>query len=487
MQKSALDQAAAIRAGVLFPAELIDSTREKMTALNPALNAITWTRFEAAKQDANQLEDHGQPFFGVPLILKGLGQDFAGAPATFGSRFFAKAKSEHTNNFVKALQRLGFIIVGQSNVPEFGFKNITDAELYGPARNPWNRDYSPGGSSGGAAAVVASGISPLATGSDGGGSIRIPASFSGLIGLKPTRGRVPTGPGEWRGWQGASINFALTKTMADTAALLRGLATTQLAAPFIAPPLRLDLVGDTRPLKIAYTTTSPVGTPVSDTAVKAVETAADALRAAGHQVVAAAPDVDGTALMKAYYMMNGGETAAMFQAFAAQTGKQATAADMELITWVIYQAGLHTCAADYSLSLGAWDRAAEAYNHFHESYDLLLSPTTAKTAPRIDAVLQSPAIVAKMQHAAELAPQEQQDLIWDLFEPSLEYSPFTQQANLTGAPAISLPTAISPEGLPLGIQFTAAKGREDQLLRIGYWFEQQGLLKMLPASLKEKI
>ncbi|MDN5591733.1 MAG: amidase, partial [Lacticaseibacillus paracasei] len=260
MQKSALDQAAAIRAGVLSPEELIDSTREKMTALNPALNAITWTRFEAAKQDANQLEDHGQPFFGVPLILKGLGQDFAGAPATFGSRFFAKAKSEHTNNFVKALQRLGFIIVGQSNVPEFGFKNITDAELYGPARNPWNRDYSPGGSSGGAAAVVASGISPLATGSDGGGSIRIPASFSGLIGLKPTRGRVPTGPGEWRGWQGASINFALTKTTADTAALLRGLATTQLAAPFIAPPLRLDLVGDTRPLKIAYTTTSPVGT-----------------------------------------------------------------------------------------------------------------------------------------------------------------------------------------------------------------------------------
>ncbi|MGO1455750.1 MAG: amidase family protein, partial [Lacticaseibacillus paracasei] len=147
MQKSALDQAAAIRAGVLSPEELIDSTREKIAALNPALNAITWTRFEAAKQDVNQLEDHGQPFFGVPLILKGLGQDFAGAPATFGSRFFAKAKSEHTNNFVKALQRLGFIIVGQSNVPEFGFKNITDAELYGPARNPWNHDYSPGGSS----------------------------------------------------------------------------------------------------------------------------------------------------------------------------------------------------------------------------------------------------------------------------------------------------------------------------------------------------
>ncbi|HAJ53164.1 MAG TPA: amidase, partial [Lactobacillus sp.] len=169
--------------------------------------------------------------------------------------------------------------------------------------------------SGGAAALVSAGISLLATGSDGGDSIRIPASFSGLIGLKPTRGRVPTGPGEWRGWQGASINFALTRTMADTEALLRGLATTQLAAPFNAPPLHLEDVNDPRPLKIAYTTQSPVGTPVTATAVKAVKLAVDDLRAAGHTVVEAQPDVDGTALMKAYYLMNGGETAAMFQAY----------------------------------------------------------------------------------------------------------------------------------------------------------------------------
>ncbi|KMO45794.1 amidase, partial [Lacticaseibacillus rhamnosus] len=155
---------------------------------------------------------------------------------------------------------------------------------------------------------------------------------------------------------------------------------------------------------------------------------------------------------------------------------------IELITWAIYQAGLHTTAADYSRSLGIWDRAAEAYSRFHETYDLLLTPTTAKTAPRIDAALQSPAIIEKMHHAAELDPSEQQTLIWDLFEPSLTYSPFTQQANLTGAPAISLPTAISDEGLPLGIQFTAAKGREDQLLRIGYWLEQHHLLKMLPVA-----
>ncbi|MBS9787147.1 amidase [Lacticaseibacillus rhamnosus] len=482
MSFSALAQAAAVRAGAVTSGDLIDMTAKKLATHNPQLNAVTWTRFDAAKHEAAALTDTGQPFFGVPLFLKGLGQSLAGAPETGGSRLFKNATATSTNNFVQALQKLGFIIVGQSNVPEFGFKNITDAALYGPARNPWNLAYSPGGSSGGAAALVAAGISPLAAGSDGGGSIRIPASFSGLIGLKPTRGRVPTGPGEWRGWQGASINFALTRTMADTEALLRSLATTQLAAPFIAPPLRLDQVNATRPLRIAYTTQSPVGTPVSSTAITAVEKAVDALRAAGHTVTEAAPDVDGVALMQAYYLMNGGETAAMFQAYTDQTGRTVTPNDIELITWAIYQAGLHTTAADYSRSLGIWDRAAEAYSRFHETYDLLLTPTTAKTAPRIDAALQSPAIIKKMHHAAELDPSEQQTLIWDLFEPSLTYSPFTQQANLTGAPAISLPTAISDEGLPLGIQFTAAKGREDQLLRIGYWFEQHHLLKMLPVA-----
>lgn len=487
MISSALAQAAAIRAGAITSADLIDAAADKIAKLNPKLNAITWTRFAAAKHDAAQLKDTGQPFLGVPLVLKGLGQNFAGAPATAGSRLFKDAKATSTNNFVKALQALGFVIIGQSNVPEFGFKNITDATLYGPARNPWNLDYSPGGSSGGAAALVAAGISLLAAGSDGGGSIRIPASFSGLIGLKPTRGRVQTGPGEWRGWQGASINFALTRTMADTEALLRGLATTQLAAPFNASPLHLEDVNDPRPLKIAYTTQSPVGTPVSATAVKAVALVVDALRAAGHTVVEAQPDVDGTALMKAYYLMNGGETAAMFQAYTEQTGRAVTAEDVEPVTWAIYQAGLHTTAADYSRSLDVWDQAAEAYSHFHDSYDLLLTPTTAKTAPRIDAELQSPAIVDKMKHAAELAPDEQKQLVWDLFEPSLAYSPFTQQANLTGAPAISLPTAISPDGLPLGIQFVAAKGREDQLLRLGYWFEQHNLLQMYPLSESDDI
>ncbi len=185
--------------------------------------------------------------------------------------------------------------------------------------------------------------------------------------------------------------------------------------------------------------------------------------------------------------MNGGETAAMFQAYTEQSGRAVTAKDVELVTWAIYQAGLHTTAADYSRSLGVWDRAAEAYSHFHDTYDLLLTPTTAKTAPRIDAELQSPAIIDKMKHAADLAPEEQKQLVWDLFESSLAYSPFTQQANLTGAPAISLPNAISPDGLPLGIQFIAAKGREDQLLRLGYWFEQHNLLQMYPLTESDDI
>ncbi|MCH4171909.1 MAG: amidase [Lactobacillus sp.] len=481
--ESALSLAKAIRNQQVSSIELIEQAENRIAQLNPKLNAVVHTRYEAAKQEAAQLKDTGQPFLGVPLLIKGLGQDIAGSPATLGSKLFENTLAQATDNYVQRLQAMGFIIIGQTNVPEFGFKNITDAQIYGPAKNPWNPAFYSGGSSGGAASALASGMVSLATGSDGGGSIRIPASFSGLIGLKPTRGRVPVGPGEYRSWQGAAINFALTTNVADTLAFLKGIQTLQPAAPFQTPLIpSADFQTMTTPparLKVAFTTESPVGTPVSAAAKAAVLEAITLLEKQGYAVTEVKPDLNGRQLMDSYFVMNDGETAAMVTAFERLTRQAITKDQMEPISWAIYQAGLATTAAEYSLALSSWDQAAATMVNFFNDYDVYLTPTTAKTAPALTHQFQSPLMQAQIAQVENLSPKERQNLVYDFFYDSLTYSPFTQLANLTGQPAISLPTYVDKKsGLPLGIQFMANKGQEGLLLQLASLFENQGCFKL---------
>ena len=450
---------------------------------NQKLNAFVGT-FNVA--DAKREYEYTQNgiFGGLPLPLKILGQDKAGWAATSASQIFKEAKANQTNNFVAALADNGLTPFGQTNAPEFGFKNITDPTLYGVTRNPWNLQYSPGGSSGGAAAAVAAGIFPLAAASDGGGSIRIPASFSGLIGLKPTRGTIPTGPTSWRDWQGAAINFALTVSMRDTKTLFYGMRGQHTAAPYQAPKIEWEKKVEKRKLKIAYTTTSPVGSQVSDEAKQAVAKAVTFLQAAGHDVVEIAYPLDGIQLIRAYYKMNGAETAAMFAEIEQAIGRKVTKEDMEPMTWAIYQSGLKTPAAKYVATLQAWDQAAFVMEELFKDYDLFLTPTTAYSAPKIEAELVSKEIFEKIAHASLLDEDELDALIYEMFENSLTLSPFTQLANLTGEPAISLPTHVTASGLPLGIQFMAAKGREDLLFQIGYIFEENEKFQ-LPQAYQE--
>ena len=478
----ALSLAAKIKNRETTPAQLLQETWEKIQQHNPTLNAITSTRLEKALDEASSRSFDGLPFGGVPILIKGLGQDLAGEPNTAGAKLLAQSVATRTSAFVSALEQAGFIVLGQTNTPEFGFKNITDPQLYGPTRNPWNLQHSAGGSSGGAAAVVAAGISPVAAASDGGGSIRIPASFSGLIGLKPTRGKTPVGPGVGRNWQGAAINFALTRTMRDTAAMLDALQIEQPAAAFLTPVYQPGYLNNlatfkNRKFKIAYSLKSPVNTPVSPDAQAAVLQAVSFLKDNGHQVVEQDNGIDGVALMQSYFAMNAGETAAMFQQMEAAFGRPLLRQDMELITWSLWQTGKKLSAADYSISLAAWDVAAEQMANFNQQFDLYLTPTTAHTAPLISAQLQTDECIALMEKTDTLNNSSQLQLIWDMFEPSLTLSPFTQQANLTGQPAISLPTHIAANGLPLGIHFTAPKGREEWLLGIGLQFEESGLFK----------
>ncbi|WP_423789968.1 amidase [Liquorilactobacillus nagelii] len=481
--KPAYKLAELVRQKKLSSVELIDLTFRKLSIENPNLNAVIATRKSAALLEAKQLQDTGQPFLGVPILLKGLGQSLKGEPETYGNRLFKTAIANSTNNYVRALQKAGFIVIGQTNFPEFGFKNINDAKIFGPAHNPWNLNYQPGGSSGGAAAAVAAGILPLAAGNDGGGSIRIPASWSGTIGLKPTRGRVPTGPIDWRSWQGASVNFALTRSVADTALLLDALQTVQPAAVFQVP-LNLDgffknLVVPATKTVIGYTAESPVGTPVSAAAKQAVADAVAFLNSQGFATSPIKLPTNGVELMKSYYLMNEAETAAMFANLQQLLGRSLTRNDMEPLAWALYQTGKNVSAAKYSQSLNSWDAAAYQMAELHKKYPVILTPTTATVAPLVNQPLVNQENLSRMEHAEELTVNEQQQLIWNQWLPSLKLSPFTQQANLTGAPAISLPTEITSSGLPLGIQLTAGKGQEQLLLQFATLFEKEGQLKFL--------
>lgn len=466
--------------------EWIDDREQKLKQLNPKLNAFVDWDASAAKKQYESIEVSKGPFYGLPIPLKMLGQDKAGMKSTSGSRLFTENRSVSTDNFVEKLENIGLIPLGKTNAPEFGFKNISDPMIYGPSRNPWNLARSPGGSSGGAAAVVASGLFPIAGASDGGGSIRIPASFSGLIGLKPTRGSMPVGPHGWRGWQGASIDFALTVSMRDTETLFYHLRGTEPEAPYQAPKSEWNhhKMAEKKILKIAFLTESPVGTSVSNEAKKAIRHATEFLEKQGHEVTEISYPVNGRQLIDSYYLMNGAETAAMFASIQHEIKRPVTKVDMELMTWGIYQYGLKLPASDYVRSLQLWDQAAFKMEQLFKEYDLFLTPTAANIAPKIDAELQSEQIRKLLAQAETLSVSQLEDLVYTMFEKSLTITPYTQLANLTGQPAISLPTHITDSGLPIGIQFMASKGREDLLFQVGKLFEQEQQF-LLPEIYRE--
>lgn len=466
----------------ISPLELVEESIQKATLLNPSLNAIVYTQYEEAIEKAKRFSLKNQPFAGVPLFLKDLGQEQKGSICTYGSRLFKDIKSTQTDNFVKRLENLGFIILGRTNTPEFGFKTVSDSLLHGPVRNAVNLDRNAGGSSGGAAAVVASGITPIAAASDGGGSIRIPASHNGLIGLKPSRGRVIAGTGSYRSWNGATVHFALTKTVQDTRNLLFHLQEYQMESPFPLPKLsakELYLPDKLKPLKVSVLLQSPVGEEVSKDSVDAVMKIANFFENHGHSVTLLQKDpVDGIALQKGFYIISAVETALMFQNIERQIGRQVTRDDMELMTWAIYRSGLDISGMEYSKVASSWDSYAYQMAQLHEQYDLLLLPTVAKPAPSLVPYELSADLQSKLTRIDDFTKDQKQQLIWEMFEESVADTPFTQRFNITGQPAISLPVHHTKDGLPIGVQLAAAKRREDLLLQIAEWFEQGQLLQV---------
>lgn len=474
----ATEMAEQVRQRHIHPSELERAAFIQLEKINPLLNAVVHDR-QAKKEPA--IFDENQPFSGVPILLKNISQAIKSEPLTSGSKLMKDYISDHDSHLVTKIRNAGFQMLGHTNTPEFALKNITEPMLHGPTRNPWNADFSPGGSSGGAAAAIASGVVPMAGASDGGGSIRIPASFTGLFGLKPTRGRTPVGPGAGRAWQGASIDFALSRTVRDSAAMLDILQVIQPEAAFQTPLFQgkyTDFMKNPieNPLRIAYTTNSPVGTPVSQDAINAVGKFVKWLEREGHTVEEQENHVDGIKLMNDYYLMNSGEMSTVVKQLEASLGRKLTEEDLEIESWMLNEAGKSVSAAEFSASLASWDTAAEKMAILHDTYDFYITPATAYTAPKVGELTYSSEVQEQLRRQMrEADSSEQQKLIYDMFLPSLTYTPYTQLANLTGQPAMSLPIYLSDNNMPLGVQVMAPKGKEHWLLQLAWQAEQSDI------------
>lgn len=477
------DLAKAVEAKDVSPEELVELSFEQLDSLNEQLNITTSTRKERALSEAKKLQHTtNSPFLGVPILMKSISQAVKGEPLTAGAKLLKDVVADGDSNFVKRIRKAGFIFTGHTNTPEFALRNTTEPELNGPTRNPWNLEYSPGGSSGGAAAAVASGIVPIAGASDGGGSIRIPASFTSLFGLKPTRGRTPVGPGVGRQWQGAAIDFVLTRSVRDAALILDCLQIVQEEAAFQTPLYPGSFYEASqreikRPIRIGYSTKSPVGTPVSEEARRAVNRALEFFQNMGAEIEETEPAINGEEVMKNYFLMNSGEMAKVITGFEQRLGREVTLDDIEPATWLLQEAGRSVSAVEFSKSLSSWDEAAYQMMKYHQTYDLYITPATAFPAPQIGEFTissnQQEELLERMNQAT--TSEVKQAVIWDMFLPSFTYTPFTQLANLTGQPAVSVPLYLTEDGLPLGVQMMARKGEEVLLLQIARLMEESDI------------
>ncbi len=469
---SAKELADKVRNKEVTSEELVKEALKEVKTKNGPLNAVIGLREEEALLEASQIEDTGQPFLGVPILVKGLGHTVKGMPNSNGFPFAKDQLAGSNGSFVKALQSAGFIVIGQTNFPEMGWRNITDSALYGPTGSPWNPGYQAGGSSGGAGASVASGMNPVASGSDAGGSIRIPASWNGVVGLKPSRGVLKANSTSAKG---QVVHFANTKTIEDTSLLFEALRNEKVG---------MGNKSLSKNMKIAYSTKSPVGTPVTADAEAAVQEAVTFLKEQGFQVEEAEPEIDGIKLMENYYTIAAG-SAGVAEYLGNQILKRPiTIDDVDILTWALYQTGKVTSKDEVDEAWAFSQKAAEQMAAFHETYPIYLTPTTASTAPKVGDPLITPENLEKMKKIDTFEALDRKKLIYDQWLDALTYTPYTQLANLTGEPALSLPTYTSQQGLPLGIQLNASFGEDRLLLQMGVLFEENNQFELLKGISK---
>jgi len=443
-------QAELVRNKDVQPIELVEAAIERIDHLNPNLNAVISRMYDYAREAAaNELQSG--PFAGVPFLLKDILAFFAGHGITHGSKLMQNFVPDHDSELVARLKRAGLIILGRTNVPEFGILPTTEPHLYGPCKNPWDTSRTTGGSSGGSAAAVAAGMVPMAHANDGGGSIRIPASCCGVFGLKPTRARNPLGPDFGDILSGTIVEHAVTRSVRDSAALLDATAGPDVGDPYWAPPLSrpfLQEVGkDPGKLHIAYTTKPINGAPIHTDSIRAIENTAKLCADLGHEVEESAPAIFVEPLTNAFLVLYSAGCALSVKLLGGSREL------VEPLTWALHEMGDRHSATDYLLALQTLQAVSRQVARFFLDYDVLLTPTVSE-----------PPVPLRTFDSPPDNP------LAGIYR-AMEFIGVTPLCNITGQPAMSVPLFWNDDNLPLGSHFIGRFGDEATLFRLAAQLE----------------
>lgn len=451
--------AALVRCGDVQPVELLDAVIERLERVEPQLNAVAERLYEQAREAALEPGVREGLFAGVPTLIKDLFAPVRGAAMTNGSLALGAARADFESEVVTRLRRAGCLIVGTSTAPEFGTSYSTESTRFGATRNPWNTQHSAGGSSGGAAALVAARVVPFAHGNDGGGSLRVPASCCGVFGLKPSRGLLPSGPMIGEGWAGMGTNHCITLSVRDSAALLDATAGADLGAPYAAPrqarPYVTALERAPRPLRIALV--DQLGPwPTSAQSLAAVHQAASLCESLGHRVEPARLPVVLPEFLDQVFTIIGASTRNYVELLGQMRSAPVRPEELEVRTRIILRDKGGVSGAQYAAAVEWIHALGRQLALFMQDYDLILSPTLTREPVSI----------------GELDLRDASLSLDELIERFHSYSPFTALFNASGQPAMSVPLHWSAQGLPMGAHFAGRFGEEATLLALAAQLEQ---------------
>ncbi len=437
--------------------ELLEFTIERIEKINPKLNAVITPMYDEARQAVREPIPDG-PFAGVPFLIKDLLASYQGVRMTFGTKNLQHYIADHDSELVSRYKKAGFITLGKTNTPELGLMPTTESRLLGPCRNPWNLNRTTGGSSGGSAAAVASGMVSVAHGNDGGGSIRIPSSCCGVFGLKPTRGRNPLGPDFGDIMSGLVAEHVITRSVRDSAAILDATMGCDIGDPYFAPqparPFKKEVGKNPGRLRIAYTSQTLRGEAFAEDCLKSLMDAVKLCSDLGHDLIETKPTLDGEQLGRAFTVIWAAGCTSNIEGISHITGKNPSPDQYEPVTWGLYEMGKRFSGSDYLFAVQTLQMISRKVAHFFLDFDIFMTPTLGE----------SPVVLGTFD-----SPIDDPLKGW---RRSAQFVPFTPICNATGQPAMSVPLYWNDDGLPIGTHFIGRFGEEATLFRLASQLEK---------------